>query len=111
MVLDARVKVHSFFSKALTDKTLAKSIYEKELMALVLSIYQWRPYLLGRHFKVLTDKKYSRHLLHQWVTTPDQQNWLVKLLYDFEIIYKPGTTNKAADAFYPEKRRKESCVL
>lgn len=80
-------------------------------MALVLSIHQWRAYLLGRHFKVLTDKKSLRHLLHQQVTTPDQQNWLVKLLYDFEIIYKPGTTNKAADALSRKEEEGELCAV
>ncbi|KAF2287483.1 hypothetical protein GH714_000855 [Hevea brasiliensis] len=41
----------------------------------------------------------SRHLLQQPITTLAQQHWVAKLLgYDFEIKYKPGNTNKAADA-------------
>ncbi|KAG9458686.1 hypothetical protein H6P81_003194 [Aristolochia fimbriata] len=89
----------AFFSKALGERALTKSTYEKELMALVLAIQHWRPYLLGRRFKVLTDQKSLRFLLHQRITTPDQQNWLAKLLgYDFDIVYKPGTQNRAADA-------------
>ncbi|BAT84456.1 hypothetical protein VIGAN_04183900 [Vigna angularis var. angularis] len=37
----------AFYSKALSEGTLGKSIYEKELMAVVMVIQHWRPYLLG----------------------------------------------------------------
>lgn len=47
----------AFFSKALSEGMLSKSIYEKELMALVLTIQHWRPYLLGQKFIVHTDQK------------------------------------------------------
>ncbi|MCH87789.1 RNA-directed DNA polymerase (Reverse transcriptase), partial [Trifolium medium] len=40
----------AFFSKALSEGNLAKSVYEKELMALVLCIQHWRHYLLGKQF-------------------------------------------------------------
>lgn len=70
----------AFFSKALSDSSLSKSLYEKELMALVLAIQHWRPYLLGQKFTVYTDQKSLRHLLEQRITTQNQQNWLAKLL-------------------------------
>jgi hypothetical protein len=47
----------AYYSKALGVKNLAKSAYEKELMAVVLAIQHWRPYLLGRKFIVSTDQK------------------------------------------------------
>lgn len=74
-------------------------MYEKELMALVLAIQHWRPYLLGQRFIVYTDQKSLRHLLEQRITTQNQQNWLAKLLgYEFDIVYKVGAANKVADA-------------
>ena len=89
----------AYFSKVLADRTATKSTYEKELMALVLSIQHWRPYLLGRKFTVYTDQRSLKYLLEQRVTTQDQQVWLSKLLgYDFEIIYKQGINNRVADA-------------
>ncbi|PNY13662.1 retrotransposon-related protein [Trifolium pratense] len=89
----------AFFSKALSDGNLSKSVYEKELMALVLSIQHWRHYLLGREFIVYTDHKSLKHFLQQRVSSPDQQCWLAKLLgYQFEVKYKPGIENRAADA-------------
>ncbi|KAL4589487.1 hypothetical protein LXL04_002394 [Taraxacum kok-saghyz] len=89
----------AYFSKALSAKTLTKSAYEKELMALVLAIQHWRPFLLGRTFTVFTDEKSLRHLLDQRIMTPDQQNWLAKLMgYTFTILYKLGRDNSAADA-------------
>lgn len=37
----------AYFSTGLSTNMLAKSAYEKELMALVLVVQHWRPYLLG----------------------------------------------------------------
>ncbi|CAJ2649147.1 unnamed protein product [Trifolium pratense] len=89
----------AYFSKALSEGNLAKSVYEKELMALVLSIQHWRHYLLGKKFFVYTDHKSLKHFLQQRISSPDQQCWLAKLLgYQFEVIYKPGPDNKAVDA-------------
>ena len=89
----------AFFSKALSNGNLAKSVYEKELMALVLCIQHWRHYLLGREFIVHTDHKSLKHFLQQRVSSPDQQCWLAKLLgYQFEVKYKPGLENRAANA-------------
>lgn len=89
----------AFFRKALSDGNLAKSVYEKELMALVLCIQHWRHYLLGREFIVYTDHKSLKHFLQQRISSPDQQCWLAKLLgYQFEVKYKPGLENRAADS-------------
>ncbi|GAU45349.1 hypothetical protein TSUD_84720 [Trifolium subterraneum] len=89
----------AYFSKALSAGNLSKSVYEKELMALVLSIQHWRHYLLGKSFVVYTDHKSLKHFLQQKISSPNQQCWLAKLLgYQFEVHYKPGPENKAANA-------------
>ncbi|XP_062100900.1 uncharacterized protein LOC133806828 [Humulus lupulus] len=89
----------AYFSQVLKAKARLKSIYEKELMAIVLAVLKWRPYLLGRRFIVRTNQKSFKFLLEQRLVTPEHQKWLVKLLgYDFEIHYRPGETNRAADA-------------
>ena len=77
----------AFFSKALAAKNLSKSVYEKEMMALVLAVQQWRHYLMGKPFKVFTDHKSLKHLLQQRLTTTNQQYWLSKLMgFQFEVI-------------------------
>lgn len=59
-VLMQKKKPIAYFSKALSKNNLVKSTYEKELMALVLAVHHWRPYLLGRKFVVYSDKKKSQ---------------------------------------------------
>lgn len=98
-VLTQNKKPIAFFIKALSESSLNKSIYEKELMALVLAIQQWRPYLLGRRFVVHTDQHSLKYLLEQRITTYNQQHWIAKVMgYDFEVVYKTGSSNKVADA-------------
>jgi len=68
-ILSQEKKPIAFFSKALADMSLAKSIYEKEFMALILAIQHWRPYLIGRRFTVCIDQKSLKYLLEQRITT------------------------------------------
>lgn len=89
----------AFLSQALKGRTIGLSTYEKELLAQALSVQKWRPYLLGHHFLVRTDQQSLMFLLERRIGTPNQQKWLAKLLgYDFEVEYKKGRENKAADA-------------
>lgn len=58
---------------------------------------------------IQTNKKSLKYLLEQKIATPDQQQWMVKLMgYDYEIRYRPGKENAAADAL---SRRTDSPTL
>ncbi|KAH9656946.1 hypothetical protein KPL70_022865 [Citrus sinensis] len=89
----------AYYSQGLGQRAKLRSIYEKELMAIVFAIQKWRPYLFGRKFLVRTDQQSLKHLLEQQIVAPDYKKWMAKLLeYDFEIQYKPSASNKVADA-------------
>ena len=98
----------AYLSKALSPKNLGLSIYEKELLAVVMAVTKWKHYLLGYHFVIKTDHQSLRFLLEQRLNTPLQHKCLTKLLgLDHEIQYKKGAENKAADALsrkgFPEE--------
>lgn len=63
----------AFLSLALKGKSLALSTYEKELLALVLLVQKWQPYLLEHHFIIRTDLQCLKFLLEQRIGTPMQQ--------------------------------------
>jgi len=63
------------------------------------AIRKWRHYLLGHPFTILTDHRSLKDLMSQVIQTPEQQYYLTKLLgYDYQIAYKPGTSNVVANA-------------
>lgn len=89
----------AYMSRSLGVTKKSWSTYAREMLAIVVAIRTWRPYLLGRHFTIQTDQRSLRYLLEQRILTPEQQKWMSKLVgYDYEITYKPGKANAAADA-------------
>ena len=89
----------AYLSQSLGPENLGLSIYEKELLALVMAVVKWRHYLEGHHFIIRTDHQSLKYLLDQRVTTTLQQKWLTKLLgLSYEIQYKKGRENVVADA-------------
>nr|GEZ36734.1 hypothetical protein [Tanacetum cinerariifolium] len=64
--------------------------------------------MLDRHFKIRTDHFSLKYMLDQRITTPFQSKWLPKLLgFDYDIEYKKGVDNAAADALSRIKRQWE----
>lgn len=75
-------------------------MYAREMYVITESVKKWQQYLLGRKFHIYTDQQSLRNMIHQTIQTAEQQKWLIKLLgFDYEIHYKPGPSNRVADAF------------
>lgn len=88
----------AYISRALGPKSAGLSTYEKEYLAILLAVDQWRTYLQHAEFTIFTDQKSLIHLADQWLKTPWQQKVFTKLLgLQYKIIYKPGFDNRVAD--------------
>lgn len=88
-----------YISRALGPRQQNLSVYEKELLAVVHAVQTWNPYLAHNKFLIRTDQRSLKFLLEKKMTTPFQHMWLSKLMgYSFEIQYKEGKENVAADA-------------
>jgi hypothetical protein len=89
----------AFYSRPVAPRHASLAAYERELIGLVQAVRHWRPYLWGRHFRVRNDHYSFNFLLDQLLATIPQHHWVGKLLvFDFEVEYKPGSTNIVADA-------------
>ncbi|PNX80974.1 Ty3/gypsy retrotransposon protein, partial [Trifolium pratense] len=89
----------AYFSKKLGPQMQSASVYIKELHAITEAVLKWRQYLLGHFFVIRTDHQSIKELLQQVIQTPDQQKYVRKLLgFQFRIEYKPGASNRVADA-------------
>jgi hypothetical protein len=76
-------------------------VHNRELLAVVDATREWRHYLLGRPFKVLTDNWATKHIQTQPRLNPERQTRLVqKKLQDFEFTLEHirGEANPCADA-------------
>lgn len=100
VVLIQDQRLVAFHSQLLKGKALHLSTYEKELLAQVIAVHKWRPYLLGRPFVIKTNQQSLKYILEQRIAIPAQQKWLAKLLgYLFIVEYKKGCENRVVDAF------------
>ena len=107
-VLSQEGKPIAYFSKGLGPKHQALSVYEREMLAILAAVKKWNAYLTGRHFKIKTDHYSLKFLLDQKANTPAQQAWIVKMMgYDYEVLFRKGSTNIVADAL--SRRTQSTC--
>jgi hypothetical protein len=95
----------AFLSKALGPRSQGLSAYEKEYMAIIMAVDQWRSYLQPAEFHIITDQKTLVQLSEQRLHTPWQQKVFTKLLgLQYTIRYRKGHDNRVADALsrFPE---------
>ncbi|CAL9222852.1 unnamed protein product [Arabidopsis halleri] len=98
-VMSQGKKPITFLSQAFSSTGRVKSLYERELLAIVKAVSKWKHYVAGKEFVIKTDQKSLGHLLDQKAVLRVQQRWAAKLIgLNHKIEYKPGVENRVADA-------------
>ena len=96
-VLEKYGHVNAYTSRALSSSE-KNYIIQKECLAVIHSLKQFRHYLLGRKFSIITD-----HASLQWLSAQKMEGLLARWAlamqeYDFMITYRKGLDNANADA-------------
>ena len=97
-VLEQGGHVIGYASRALNKAEQQYSVIQKECLAIVFAMKQFRHYLLGRSFELLTD-----HAPLQWLSSQKMEGLLCRWAlamqeFDFVIKYRKGAQNGNADA-------------
>lgn len=88
----------AYFSKTLNKCQRKYTTTEKELLAIVLSIEKYRPYIELSEFTVITDHSSLLWLQNMKNPSPRIARWIVKLsCHKFNILHRSGKLNNVAD--------------
>ncbi|QRW22891.1 Transposon Tf2-7 polyprotein [Rhizoctonia solani] len=95
-------KLHpvAFLSKSLAPAERNYDIFDKELLAVVRALKEWRHLLEGTVIpvKILTDHKNLEYFQTKRDLNQRQLRWMGFLAdYNYRIVYRPGTQNRKAD--------------
>ena len=100
-IQNGQEKVIAYASRKLTKTEAGYSAGEKEALACVWACEKWNLFLYGRPFTLRTDHSALRTLLTRGNTGLKPlriHRWYARLLnYDFQIVFRPGRENQAAD--------------
>jgi len=90
----------AYRSQSMADAERNYEVYDKEMLAIIRALEDWRHYLEGlpQPFDIITDHRN----LQYWRTAQDltrrQARWSLYLSrFDFRLFYKPGTANTQVD--------------
>jgi hypothetical protein len=88
-----------YYSRTLAPAERNYSATDKEALAVVACLKQFRPYVLGTRVKVFSDHQALRQVLIDPMPIGRRARWVAALLeYDFEIRHRPGPQNLLADS-------------
>lgn len=89
----------AFMSRKMNSAEQNYPVHEQELLAVVSALKEWRHYLHGRKFRIITDHQSLRYLSTQPNLSSRQLRWSEYMQqFDFEMEYKKGKLNVVADA-------------
>lgn len=98
-----------YFSKVLNQAQIKYSTIEKELLAIVLAVENFRHYLYGKEFLIITDHKPLVYLFNVKNTNSRLFRWRIILMeYRFQIMHRQGSQNVVADALSRVKEETEN---
>lgn len=99
----------AFFSSTLNPSEMNYDIHDKEMLAIVKGLREWRGLLIGvqNPFLAITDHRALEYFTTKRQLTGRQARWAELISeYDFKITYRPGKQNTIADIL----SRKEELV-
>lgn len=91
----------AYFSSKHSAQECNYDIYDKELLAVIKALEEWRPELEGTRnvFEIVTDHKNLQTFSTTKQLTPRHMRWSEFLSrFNFRIRYRPGTLNTMPDA-------------
>ena len=91
----------AYFSKKHSPEECNYEIYDKELLAIIRSLEEWRPELEGAKFpvKILSDHKNLEYFMSIKLLNRRQARWSEFLSrFQFKISYRPGKQGQKPDA-------------
>ena len=110
----------AFWSKTLGPAEINYGVPDKELLAIIMALKEWRVWLEGspHQIQVLTDHENLQQWNSKKILNRRQARWLEFLQdYDIKVVYRPGNQNDAADAlsrrsdYTPKKGSEKQGVL
>jgi RNase H-like domain found in reverse transcriptase/Reverse transcriptase (RNA-dependent DNA polymerase)/Integrase zinc binding domain/Chromo (CHRromatin Organisation MOdifier) domain len=97
----------AYMSKSLNDVERNYEVHDKEMLAIMRALSEWRQYLHGarKQFEIWTDHKNLEYFLTSKNLNRRQARWSLELAeYDFTLRHKPGKQMLKADLL---SRRKD----
>ncbi|RAL60401.1 hypothetical protein DID88_000176 [Monilinia fructigena] len=98
---EGRLRPVAYFSSKHSAAECNYEIYDKELLAIIKSLEEWRPELYGTQepFEIITDHKNLEYFTSTKMLNQRQARWAEFLSgFNFRIIYRPGHKAVRPDA-------------
>ena len=96
---NGELRVIAYASKVFNKSQRNYHAYDRELLACVTFIEQFRHYLVAKKFQLRTDHEALKSLFSSLDPRGRRARWIEKLSdYDFEIVHRPGLKHGNADA-------------
>ena len=98
---DGTLRPVAFYGRKFTAPELNYDVFDKEMLAIVTAMGEWRCYLEGSRlpFSILTDHKNIKYFTTSRALNRRQARWAEFLAgFDFCLQFRPGLLNGRADA-------------